>query len=196
MKVKATIVSTITLRPRMAGQNRACKSTAKTSHMRSALTTFGSDHLRTCSARAPVPEPRIVRLRIMPIKSPKVKRGNAIVIAPRLIRSVCSSDGSANPKRDGPLGLESPHLDQVHHASKEGHAREHRPGQQKNPVYRAPECRGASPVPPVRFPRRRTRPPPAPGPARSAAQKAPRQPAWASAPSGTVRSGPRSTTAP
>ena len=45
-KAKATIVRTITLRPRMAGRNRACRSTAKTSHMPRALTTLGSVQLR------------------------------------------------------------------------------------------------------------------------------------------------------
>ena len=51
---KATIVSTIMLRPRIAGRNRACSSTAKTSHITSALRTFGSVQRITCAeASAP-----------------------------------------------------------------------------------------------------------------------------------------------
>src|SRR5271166_2170169 len=53
-KAKATIVSTTTLRPRRAGRNRACKSTAKTSHMPRALRTFGSVQ----RSATPVPEAR------------------------------------------------------------------------------------------------------------------------------------------
>src|SRR5271157_2291360 len=102
-KAKATIVRTITLRPRKAGRNRACRSTAKTNHMPRALTTLGSVQLRV----NPVSGPRLraFTLRIMPIRSPKVSRGKAMMMAPRLTRSDCSRLGRASPNRAGRLDL-------------------------------------------------------------------------------------------
>src|SRR5271166_4011509 len=102
-KAKATIVSTITLRPRKAGRNRACRSAAKTSHMPRALTTLGSVQLRVNAVSGP--RLRGFTLKIMPIRSPKVSRGKAMVMDARFTRSDCSRLGRASPIRAGRLDL-------------------------------------------------------------------------------------------
>ena len=47
------------------------------------------------------------------------------------------------------LGLETPHLNQVHEAGKERHAREDGTAQEENPMHCPPECDCPAPVKPV-----------------------------------------------
>ena len=139
-KAKATIVRTITLRPRIAGRNRAWSR-----HREHQPHPQGADDLGIGPAeREPRPSatPRAFTLSTMPIRSPNVSRGNAIVIAPRLTRSLLLEARQRQPEPRRLLGLESPHLGQVHEPGGERHAGEDGAGQQEDAVDRAPE--GAS----------------------------------------------------
>src|SRR5262249_329671 len=79
-RVQATIVGTTMPRPRTPGRNRAWSKTAKTSHIDSALRTLGSVQRITWAVAVESPWPRAATLSTMPISSPKVKSGKAIVI--------------------------------------------------------------------------------------------------------------------